>query len=258
MITSNFIKKLLKGKQIWLSFTFPSILSSQHKHSGEPRVSQVCRLWASSMQMLKRRWLPLSVAGRKWKALPPTASHRQPPTGSWKAKKWEGRPLPGAARPKVCHHFEFKSRYIIFLLWTSRIPLKSKLKGRDPHVCALKSSDDATPAPPAPPAHHPKVWLWEPPCREVILSCSAGGDWLQWRLSAEHFSSQTDHLRIAWNCQQCCTSAPEGLVQSIWSAARSGAEHPLSEGRFESFVGRYSSTRIAHLNRSQCWRHHFI
>lgn len=127
MITSNFIKKLLKGKQIWLDFTFPSILSSQHKHSGEPRVSQVCRLWASSMQMLKRSWLPLSVAGRKWKALPPTASHRQPPTGSWKAKKWEGRPLPGATRPKVCHHFEFKSRDIIFLLWTSRIPLKSKL-----------------------------------------------------------------------------------------------------------------------------------
>lgn len=129
-----------------------------------------------------------------------------------KGQEVRGATAAGSSTAKVCHHFELKSRDIIFLPWTSRIPLKSKRKGRDPHVCALKSSDAA---PPSPPAHHPKVWLWEPPCREVILSCSAGGDWLQWRLSAEHFSSQADHLRIAWNCQQCCTSAPEGLVQSI-------------------------------------------
>lgn len=33
--------------------------------------------------------------------------------------------------PEVRYRFEFKSTEMIFLLWTSWIPLKSKLKGRN-------------------------------------------------------------------------------------------------------------------------------
>lgn len=71
-------------------------------------------------------------------------------------RKLKGQEVRGAtaarsSTAKVCHHFEFKSGDIIFLLWTSWIPLKSKLKGWDPCVFALKSSDAAAAA------HHPKV-----------------------------------------------------------------------------------------------------
>lgn len=110
------------------------------------------RLWASAMQMLKRSWLLLSEAGRKWKALPPAASsQRQPPTGSRKAKNWEGYCCQEQRRLKVCHHFGFKNGSIIFLHWIPRILLKSKLKGLGPHVAvhALKSSE-----PPTPPHFH--------------------------------------------------------------------------------------------------------